>query len=60
MLLVANLTNTKMIQKICIMTEPLVHGYSSESTQQELFNEYQLDRVQVVFKIFASLCFGQK
>ena len=27
------------------MTETLTHGYSSESTQQELFNEYQHDRV---------------
>ena len=32
------------------MTEILVHGYSSESTQGELFNEYQLDRVSMVFK----------
>ena len=27
------------------MTETLAHGYSSESTQQELSNEYQHDRV---------------
>ena len=27
------------------MTETLVHGYSSESTQQELSNEYQYDRI---------------
>ena len=26
-------------------TETLAHGYSSESTQQELNNEYQHDRV---------------
>ena len=25
------------------MTETLAHGYSSESTQQELSNEYQFD-----------------
>ena len=35
------------------MTETLTHGYSSESTQQEPFNEYQPDRVKMVFK---SLC----
>ena len=34
MLLVANLANTKM-------TETLTYGYSSESTLQELSNEYQ-------------------
>ena len=27
------------------MTETLAHGYSSESTQRELFGEYQHDRV---------------
>ena len=27
------------------MTKTLAHGYSSESTQQELFNEYQHGRV---------------
>ena len=27
------------------MTETLANGYSSESTQRELFNEYQYDRV---------------
>ena len=32
------------------MTETLAHGYSSESTQRELCNEYQRDRVQMVFK----------
>ena len=32
------------------MTETLTHGYSSESTQQELSNEYQQDRVQMFFK----------
>ena len=31
------------------MTETLAHGYSSESNQQELSNEYQQDRVWVVF-----------
>ena len=32
------------------MTKILAHGYSSESTQRELSNEYQHDRVQMVFK----------
>ena len=32
------------------MTETLANGYSSESTQQEHSNEYQHDRVEMVFK----------
>ena len=32
------------------MTETLTHGYSSESTQRELSNEYKHERVQMVFK----------
>ena len=32
------------------MTENLAHGYSSESTQQELSNEYQHDRVWMIYK----------
>ena len=32
------------------MIETLANGYSSESTQQELPNEYQHDRVWMVFK----------
>ena len=32
------------------MTETLAHGYSSESTERELSNEYQHDRVWVFFK----------
>ena len=32
------------------MTETLTNVYSSESTQQELSNEYQHDRVQMIFK----------
>ena len=32
------------------MTETLAHGYSFESTWRELSNEYQQDRVQMVFK----------
>ena len=32
------------------MTETVVNGYSSESTQRELSNEYQHDRVLIVIK----------
>ena len=32
------------------MIETLAHGCSCESTQQELSNEYQHDRVYMVFK----------
>ena len=45
MLLVANFVNTKMMQKNGKITETMAYGYSSESTQRELFNEYQHDRV---------------
>ena len=41
MLLVANLANTKWCITPCKMTETLAHGYSSDSTQQELSNKYQ-------------------
>ena len=45
MLLVANLTNTNNAKKTEKMTKTLAHEYSSESTQRELSNEYQNDRV---------------
>ena len=32
------------------MPETMANGYSSESTQRELSNEYQHDRVQMVIK----------
>ena len=32
------------------MTETLANGYSNESTHRQLFNEYQHDRVLMVFK----------
>ena len=32
------------------MVETLANGYSSESTQRELSNEYQQDMVKMVFK----------
>ena len=43
MLLVANFT--KLMQKSWEMTETLTYEYSSESTQWEISNEYQHDRV---------------
>ena len=47
----------KMMQKIWKMTKTLANWYSSESTRWELSNEYQHDRVSMVFK---NLCqFGQ-
>ena len=45
MLLVVKLAKTKRMRKTFKkMTETLAHGYSLESTQQELINEYQHDR----------------
>ena len=41
MLQVANLANTKWCKKAEKVIETLAHGYSSESTQQELYNKYQ-------------------
>ena len=38
------------MQTTCKIIESLAHGYSSESTQQELSDEYQHDRVLMVFK----------
>ena len=45
MLLLAHLANTKWGAKTWKITETLAYGYSYESTQQELSNEYQHDRV---------------
>ena len=45
LLLVANLANTKDEEKTLQTTETLANGYSTESTQRELSNEYQHDRV---------------
>ena len=42
------------------MIEPLANGYSSESTQRELSNEYQHDRVYVVFKNLCIFVFWTK
>ena len=38
------------------MTETLEYVYSSDSTQWEHSNEYQHDRVWIVFKIFCIFC----
>ena len=51
MLLVANFCLSKMIQKTFKLTETLTYWYSSERTQQDLFNEYQHDRVKMISKI---------
>ena len=45
MLLVANLANTEWCKNLEKIIETLANGYSSESTQQELSNEFQHDRV---------------
>ena len=50
MVLVANLHNAKWGNKSWKMNETLAYGYSSESTPQELSNEYQHDSVKMVFK----------
>ena len=42
------------------MCETLAIGYSSESTQRELSNEYQHDRVGMVFKSFSILVLWTK
>ena len=39
-----------MMQNAEKMTETLANWYSSESTQGELFNEYQHDKVWMIFK----------
>ena len=45
MLLVANFAYSKWRKNAEKLTETLAHGYSYESTQWELSNEYQHDRV---------------
>ena len=56
----ANLINTKKCEKSWKITETLANGYSSESTQRELSNEYQHDRVWMVFKDFCILVLWTK
>ena len=50
----------KMTQKIWKMTKTLANGYSYESAQQELSNEYQHDRVQMVIKDLCVIVLGMK
>ena len=42
------------------MTKTLAFVYSSESTQQELSNEYKHDRVQMLFKNLCALVLWTK
>ena len=42
------------------MTETLAHGHSSESIQREISNEYQNDRVRLVFNDLCLLVFWMK
>ena len=42
------------------MTETKANGYSSESTQRELSNEYQHDRVKMIFRNLCVLVLGTK
>ena len=48
-----------MMEKPGKMTEILAYGYSSESTQRELSNEYQHDRVWVFFKYLRPCAFDK-
>ena len=45
-----------MMPKTWKMTETLSNGYSSESTQRELSNKYQLDKVWMVFEKYFLSC----
>ena len=45
-----------MTPKTYEMDETLAYGYSSESAERELSNEYQHDRVWVVFKKYLHPC----
>ena len=49
-----------MMQKIWKSAETLAHGYSSKSTQWELSNEYQHDRVSMVFENLCVLVLWMK
>ena len=42
------------------MTETLAYGYSSESTHRELSNEFQHDRILMVFKSLSILVLWTK
>ena len=49
-----------MMQKTLKMTKTLASGYSYESAQRELSNEYQHDRGKMVLILFAFLGIGRK
>ena len=54
LLVVANLANIKCCKEPCKMIETLAHGYSYESAQRELSDEYQhgtgLDSFQILLR----------
>ena len=58
--LVANLAYTKWCKKTEKLNETLEYGYSSESTQRDLSNEYQQNRVKMFFKILCILVLWAK
>ena len=60
MLLVAIIWPLRNDAKSSEMKETLAHGYSSESTQQELSSQYQHDRVKMIFKNLCVLVLGTK
>ena len=59
MLLVPKLANSKWCKKSENDWNP-AKGYLYESTRGELSNAYEHERALMVFKDFASLCFGRK
>ena len=48
------------MQKKRKMIETLANGYSSESTSRDLSDEYQHDRVKMVFRFFCILVLRTK
>ena len=57
MLLLENLAKQNYAKNV---TKTLAHGYSFESTQQELLNKYEHGRVWKVFKTLVFLWLGGK
>ena len=49
-----------MMQKTLEMAETLEHGCSPDSTQRELSNEYQHDKIKIFFKNIYVLVIGRK
>ena len=60
MLLTARLAKTQLCKNLEKPLKPLANGYSSESAQQELSNEYQHDRVLMVLKNLCILALWAK